>query len=374
MRRRTLAIARAEWIHNRRDVRSLGVIVALPVVLLLLYGYGINFDLDNIPFAVFDQDGTERARDLIEQFRTSRYFQLKEVINDQRRIAPLLDTGEVVFVLVIPPDLGRLLGAGREATVQVVMDGADTTRANVATGYIESAILDHSAKLGVEYARRQGVETSGRLTVNPTVLYNADLKSVRFIVPGLIAVLLTLLSALLTSTCIVREREWGSFESLVTSPARAPEILVGKMIPYVLIAFGDVVLCVVVGRLIFGVWPVGSVALLLAISVLYLLASLSLGLIFSVLARTQQLAILFAMLATLLPTILLSGFAFPRQSMPVVLRALSNVVPATHFLRIIRSIYLKGTGLEVLWPQVVVLAGFTVVLVAFAAKKFKKEL
>jgi ABC-2 type transport system permease protein len=374
MRRRTLAIARAEWIHNRRDIRSLAVIVALPVVLLLLYGYGINFDLDNIPFAVFDLNGSERSRELIEQFRKSRYFQLYEVIHDQRRIAPLLDAGEVVFVLVIPPDFGRVLGAGREASVQVVMDGADTTRANVATGYIESAILDHSAKLGVQYAQRQGLQTGGRLTVRPTVLYNADLKSVRFIVPGLIAVLLTLLAALLTSTCVVREREWGSFESLVTSPARAPEILVGKMIPYVLIAFGDVVLCVVAGKLIFGVWPVGSVALLLGISVLYLLASLSIGLIFSVVARTQQLAILFAMLVTLLPTILLSGFAFPRRSMPLVLQAISNLFPATHFLHVIRSIYLKGTGLEMLWPQVAILAMFTVGLVFLAAKRFRKQL
>lgn len=374
MRRRTLAIARAEWLHNRRDIRSLAVIVALPVVLLLLYGYGINFDLRDIPFAVFDLDGTERSRELIEQFRKSRYFHLYEVLNDQRRIAPLLETGAVVFVMVIPPDFGHRLGAGREATVQVLMDGTDTTRANVATGYVESAILDHSAKLGVQYARRQAVPMSASLTPQPTILYNADLKSVRFIVPGLIAVLLTLLAALLTSTCVVREREWGSFESLVTSPARAPEILVGKMIPYVLIAFSDVVLCVVAGRLIFGVWPVGSPGLLLGISVLYLVASLSIGLIFSVIARTQQLAILFAMLATLLPTILLSGFAFPRRSMPLILQAASNLIPATHFLSIIRSIYLKGTGLGVLWPQTVVLAVFTVGLVALAARKFKKEL
>jgi hypothetical protein len=245
MRRRTLAIARAEWIHNRRDVRSLIVIIALPAVLLLLYGYGINYDLDHIPFAVYDLDGTEVSRELIDQFRRSRYFSLREAIQDQGRIDALLDRGEVAFVLVTPPDLGRTIRRGREAKVQVIVDGADTTRANVAIGYIEAAIMEYSGKLGADFRARQGLPQGQPFTVHATILYNPGLESVRFIVPGLIALLLTLLAALLTSTCIVREREWGSFESLVTSPARASEILIGKMIPYVVIAFADIVLCVV---------------------------------------------------------------------------------------------------------------------------------
>jgi ABC-2 type transport system permease protein len=374
MRRRILTIARAEWIHNRRDVRSLFVIIALPVVLLLLYGYGINFDLDNIPFAVHDLDGTEVSRDLVDQFRRSRYFALREVIQDRRRIDALLGQGEVVFVLVVPPGLGRDLGAGKGAKVQVVVDGADTTRANVAVGYIEAAVMDYSQKLQMEYLQRQGVALAAPLSVHPTLLYNPGLKSVFFIVPGLIAVLIMLLAALLTSTCIVREREWGSFESLVTSPARASEILVGKLIPYVVIAFADVMLCIIAGKVIFGVYPTGSLLLLLVTGAIYLLASLAIGLFFSVISRTQQLAILYAMLVTLLPTILLSGFAFPRRSMPMVLQAISNVIPATHFLEIIRAIYLKGAGPAILWPRVLTLVGFTIALVAIASRRFKKQL
>ena len=172
----------------------------------------------------------------------------------------------------------------------------------------------------------------------------------------------------------MRERDLGSFEALVSSPALAPEILIGKMIPYVCIAFLDVILCVVAGKLIFGVWPVGSLALLLAVSLIYLTACLAIGALFSVIARTQQLAILFAMLTTLLPTILLSGFAFPRQSMPMVLRVVSNALPATHFLAVIRAIYLKGVGLETLWPQTLTLAFIACLLVAMASRRFRKQL
>ena len=346
--RRLLAIAHAEWVHNLRDPRSLFVIVALPIFMLLLYGYGINYDLRNIPFAVQDLDGTETSHQLLQRFLSSGYFSLREVLTDRARLPVLLDRGEVTFALLLPPGLSRELGAGRPAQVQIVLDGGDTMRANVAAGYIEGVVRGFSADLASDYLTREGLALPAAVTVRPTLLYNPDLKSVRFIVPGLIATLLTVLAALLTSTCLVREREWGSFESLVASPVQAREILLGKMAPYVAFAFADVLLCMAVGRWVFGVIPVGSVPLLLSISVLYLIASLSLGLLFSTLARTQQMAILLAMLSTLLPTILLSGFVFPLNSLPAPIRLVSNIVPATHFLIVIRAVYLKGVGLAVL--------------------------
>lgn len=369
-----LAVARTESVHNLRDVRSLFVIVVLPVVLLLLYGYGINYDLRNVPFAVQDLDRTEVSRDLVQHLVSSGYFRLHQVITDRRQIAESLERAAVVFVLVIPPNMGRELGAGRPAKIQVLVDGADTTRATVAVGYIEGALLAFSGKLGVEYLSRQGLPATGDVAVRPVVLYNADLKSVRFIVPGLMAILLTLLSGLLTSTCIVREREWGSFESLVTSPALPPEILVGKILPYVVIAFADTLLSIGAGALIFGVVPVGSRLLLLLTSFLYLLASLAIGIFFSTVMRTQRLAILTTTLVTLVPTIQLSGFAFPIRSQPFVLQVISSLIPATHYLIIIRSLYLKGAGLPVLWPRVLALLVFTVVLVAMAARRFRKQL
>lgn len=374
MMRRIATIARAEWIHNLRDPRSLFVIVALPVLLLLVYGYGINFDLDHIPFAVHDLDGSDTSRDVINQFRQNRYFDLIEVIHDRARIQDLLDRGTVTFVMVIPPDMGRELGAGRGAEVQVALDGADVTRANVAVAYVEGALLDWSAQYSERFARAAGVSLSPAFTVHPTILYNPALESTKFIVPGLIAILLSILAGLLTSTCIVREREWGSFETLVTSPARAPEILVGKMIPYVGIAFADVLLSIATGRLVFGVSPAGSIPLLLAASVLYLVASLSMGLLFSVIAPTQRLAILIATLATLLPAVLLSGFSFPIASMPKALQIASNLVPATHFLIVIRGIYLKAAPFAVLRRSLLILLVFTLAIVTLAAKRFRKQL
>lgn len=371
---RLLAIARAEWIHNLRDKRSLFVILILPVVLLLLYGYGINYDLRDLPFAVQDLSGSTCSRELIQALVRSRYFTLEEVITRQERIPLLLDEGRVVFVLVLPPDFERLLGAGRPAPVQVLLNGADTTRAGVAEGYIQGALAAYSSRLVGDYARRQASTPAGGLQVCTTVLYNPGLSSTRFIVPGLIAILLTILASLLTSTAVVREREWGSFETLVTSPVRPADIMLGKLLPYVAIAAADVVLSLATGALVFGVVPEGSLPLLLVVSFLYLLASLSLGLLYSTVARTQQLAILLAMLTTLLPTILLSGFVFPVRSMPLPLQFVSNLIPATHFLVVIRGIYLKGCGVAVLWPRIAVLALFSVALVLLAAQRFQKRL
>lgn len=373
-RRRVLALARAEWIHNRRDLRSLIVILILPVVLLLIYGYGINFDIDNLPFAVYNLDDTQDARDLVSFFDQNRYFSLREMIYDRSRIEELMDQGAVVFVLVIPPDLGQRLGAAQTATVQVVADGSDTTRSNVALAYIQGALQDYSLQLSGEYLNRRGQTAQLPFSLHPTFLYNPGLESTQYIVPGLIAILLTLLAALITSTSIVREREWGSFESLVASPVRPLEIMVGKLLPYIAIAFADVLLSIIAGRVIFGVSPSGSVALLLGASVLYLLASLSIGLLFSVIARTQQLAILLAMLITMLPTILLSGFVFPLRSIPMAIRVVSYLIPATHFLQVIRGLYMKAAGFSSLWPQLLVLTGFAVGLVILAALRFQKRL
>ena len=376
-RRRMMTVARAEWIHVRRDPRSLVVILVLPVFMLLLYGYGINYDLDHLPFAVWNLDGTQVSRDLVDEFRQNRYFDLRESLLEQRRIGELLDAREVVFVLVVPPDLGRTVGAGREAEVQFVLDGSDTTRASVALGYIEGALNDFSARLQAQWANRQGGagETPTLpFTVHPVILYNPGLRSRPFIVPGLIAILLTLLAGLLTSTCIVREREWGSFETLIASPATAGEIVVGKLLPYTVIAFADVVLSITAGWLVFGVAPLGSLGLLLAASMVYMAASLGIGLFFSSVSRTQQMAILFSLLLTFLPTILLSGFVFPLRSMPRVLAALAQVIPATQFLVIIRALYLKSAGLAVLWPHLLALLAFAVVIVAVAAGRFRKRL
>jgi ABC-2 type transport system permease protein len=372
-----LTVARAEWLHNRRDLRSLGIMICLPVMLLLLYGYGINFDLQHLEFAVQDLDRTEQSADLVNRLVRSRYFALTRAIADNHEIDELIEAGAVRFVLVILPGFGETLAAGRPARVQVLVDGADSTTASIALGYLDGLVRAHSLQLTRRWAARRGVPPSAAapaLEVEPRVLYNPELRSVNFIVPGLIAVILTLLAALLTSGCIVREREGGSFEALAASPIAPVQIVLGKLLPYAAISFVDIVLCMVVGWLLFGVAPVGDKAALLAVSAVYLIASLSIGLLVSSLARSHQVATLVAFVTTMLPTMLVSGFVFPVRSMPVVLQAIAQVIPATHFLVVIRGIYLKGAALSAFGPRVAALAGIALALVVITAKKFRKSL
>jgi len=375
--RRMLAVARAEWAHNRRDARSLAIIVALPVLLLLIYGYGINFDLRHLKFAVQDLDRTEHSADLVNRLAKSDYFTLSRVIQDTRDIDSLMEAGAVRFVLVIFPGFGSELAAGRPAQVQVLLDGADSTTASTALGYLERLIGQYSLELTTRWATRRGVPASAvrpALQVEPRVLYNPELRSVNFIVPGLIAVILTLLAALLTSGCIVREREGGSFEALAASPIGPAEIVLGKLLPYAAISFVDIVLCIVAGWLLFGVAPVGDLVALLGISMVYLIASLSVGLMVSSLARSHQVATLIAFLTTMLPVLLLSGFVFPLRSMAVPLQVIAQIIPATHFLIVIRGIYLKGAGITAFGPRVAALAVIALAVVVLSAMSFRKTL
>ena len=261
--------------------------------------------------------------------------------------------------------------------VQILLDGADSTTASTALGYIEALMRQYSAELTAQWASRRGIplqRIQPPLSVEPRVLYNPDLRSVNFIVPGLIALILALLAALLTSGCIARERETGSFESLAVAPIAPVEIVIGKLLPYALISFADIVLCIVAGWLLFGVAPAGSVAGLLLVSVVYLVASLAIGLLISSLARSRQIATMATFLATLLPTMLVSGFVFPLRSMPMALQVVAQIIPATHFLVIIRGIYLKGAPVTVYGVRAAALLLLSLALVTLASVKFRKDL
>lgn len=375
--RRMLAVARAEWIHNVRDARSLGIIILLPLLLLLLYGYAINFDLRELRFAVQDWDRSQASADFVESLVRSDYFVLDELVADTARLERLVERGEVRFALVIPPEFGAGIAAGRTVRVQVLLDGADSTTAGIALGYMQAAVRARSVALVTRWVTRAGLPASivtPALDVQPRVLYNPELESVNFIVPGLIAVIMTMLAALLTSGCIVREREAGSFEGLAASPIAPAEIVLGKLAPYVFIASFDVVLAIGMGALVFGVAPTGDRAALLGVSAVYLIASLAIGMLVSSIARTQQVATIIAFVATMLPTMLLTGFVFPVRSMPLVLQWIAQVFPATHFLVIIRAIYLKGTGLGLYVPQTLALVLIALALVIAASKAFRKSL
>ena len=385
MLRRALAIARTELRYLLREPRTLLVCFGEPVLTLILFGYCLSFDLVNVPFAVWDQDRSVASRALVRSINAGperRTFRLVGAVSHPEQIEPLLAMDEARFILVIPRGFQQEVSQGKLATVQAFFDAADSNTAGVSAGYLGSAVASHNARLAtLGLQRRHGahagsgaggaflgdeVPGSEPLDLRWRVVYNPDLSSQRFIIPGLMAVLLSILAATLTSTTITRERELGSLESLLTSPAGPVEVVVGKMLPYLLIAAVNVAVVLVLGGLIFGVWPRGSVLTLAGFTILFLPGMLALGMTISAAAPTQQFALVLATLTAFLPTLFLTGFAFPRSNMPWIVQVVSWPLPATQYLMATRSIFLKGTGWDVLWPQAVWLIASGAVLVGVA--------
>jgi len=375
--RRLLAIAAKEWIHIRRDPRSLAVVLVLPILLLVLMGAGINFDLTDLPFAICDHDGSAASRKLRETLVQTELFRLVASCRNAEEGEQLLDEGECLFVLVIPPNMEADLAAGRPTHLQMLLDGSDSNTASIARNYVNGALAAYSSRMLGRAGKRLGLRegaASPPLTIARKVLYNPALESRQFLVPGLVVIILVILGALLTSGTVVRERERGTFETLAASPLVSSEILLGKLLPYVGIGIADAITAVCVGALVFNVYIAGSVALFFACGLVFLMCALALGLLFSTIAHTQQVAMTAAIVSTLVPSILLSGFAFPLRNMPLVLKALANLLPATHFLVIVRNIYLKGVGLAVIWPSLVVLIVIGTAILGMSVGRFRKRL
>jgi ABC-2 type transport system permease protein len=375
--RRVAAIARKEWTHVRRDPRSLGVALFLPFALLIINGAGIDFDLNDLPFALCDLDRSSASRSLREHLVHTGLFRLVETVESPGEGERLVREGKALFLLVIPPSMNADLSGGKDVALQVVLDGSDANTASVARNYLTGALGAQSARLQAQAQARLGLNvrsTKPSLTVARRVLYNPSMESRQFIVPGLIVTILVILGALLTSGTVVRERERGTFETLAASPVLASEILLGKLFPYVLIGLVDVGVTICTGALVFNVYVTGSVELLLACSLVFLLCALGFGLLISTIAQRQQIAMMAAIISTLLPTMLLSGFIFPVRNMPLLLRIISVLIPATHFLKITRAIYLKGVGLTVIWPPLLILLLMAVGLFGLCVRRFRKQL
>jgi len=374
---RTRAIARKEFIQIVRDARTLGVVIALPLLMLIIYGYAINTDVRNLPMAVLDQDQTAQSRDLIRTFEHTGFFDIKYYVESPDEIDEVIRTGEVKLALTIPRGFAKAIANGETAYVQPIIDGSDSTTASIGSGYVVGVLQSYSGKVALVAARRAGIAQASALQpidFQPRVWYNPELKSTNFIVPGLIAVILMMLAALLTSMTVVRERERGTIEQLIVSPIKPTELMLGKLAPYVIIAFVDVLIIIGVGRLLFNVPLNGSPTLLLVLSVIYLISALAIGLLISTVSGTQQTAMAMAMMATQLPSVLLSGFIFPIASMPLAIRVITRIIPARYFLVIVRGIFLKGVGLAVLWQQAVFLVIFACIILGLCSRRFRKTL
>ena len=375
MNRRLLSLIRKEFIQIVRDPRTLYITLAIPVIQMFLLGYTATSDVRNVPLAVFDQDHSPAARQLLDAYRAADYFKITFDANSESELRGLIDGGQARAGLIIPPGYGASLLAGQTARVTFVLDGSDPNSASTSLAAAQLIGQAHATEIMVDRLAQQGLDLGQGLPVEVTthVWFNPDLISAFFMIPALIGLILQLLTSMLTATAIVRERERGTIEQLIVTPIRSWELILGKIIPYVLIAFLDTVEILVVGTWWFKVPIRGSLGLLMSLSGLFLVSSLGIGLFLSTVARTQQEAMMLTWF-TLLPTIFLSGFLFPLEAMPVALRAVSYVVPLRYYLTIIRSVVLKGVGLEALMPEVLAMALIGLILMGAAALRFRKRL
>jgi ABC-2 type transport system permease protein len=362
-------MARKEVIQLRRDPRSLAMAFLMPALLILLFGYVISFDVKDIRLAVLDEDRTARSRALVDAFTGSGYFRVTARLARYGDAGPLLDRGAARMVLVVPPGFARDLAAGRPAAVQALVDGGDANTAAIALNYARAIVIAYSAR-----AVLRGTTLTAPVSAESRVWYNEELKSSNMIVPGLIAVVMMVVAAMLSSLTIAREWERGTMEQLAATPVHRVEVIFGKLLPYLGIGLLDVGVAVLVGRGVFGVPFRGSTLWLLGTTFFFLLGTLGLGIFISAAVKSQLLATQTAMIATYLPSLLLSGLMFDIANMPFALRMISHAVPARYFIVVTRGVFLKGVGPHVLWVQGVGMIVFAAIGLTLAVRAFRKEI
>lgn len=372
--RRLWAVARKEALHIRRDPRSLALAIGIPMLMIVLFGYALTLDVDRVPFVLWDQSHTPASRELAARFSASRYFSLQGAVTGDRALARAIDTREARLALVIDADYGEALAAGRAARVQAIVDGSDSNTAAIVLGYVQAIAATIDQDLALQQMQRIGGAATVPFELRPRVWFNADLESKNYIIPGLIAVIMGLIAALLTSLTIAREWERGTMEQLVSTPVKPAELILGKLLPYFAVGMLDVLIAVLMAVFVFDVPLRGNVVLLFAMAAVFIIGTLAQGILISTLARGQLLASQLAMVSTFLPAFLLSGFMFAIPNMPVVVQAITVIVPARYFVALVKGIYLRGVGLETLWPDAVFLGIFAVVVSALAVLRFRKRL
>jgi ABC-2 type transport system permease protein len=368
------AMARKEFIHLIRDPRSLIISIFLPVFLLFIYGYSVSFDIKNIPVAIRDDSRSYQSRQLIDSFLHSGYFLKAASLTSENQFKDALDSGNAKAIINIPSDFAKNIHMRKKAVIQVILDGSDPTAAASALSYINGIARQFFSGLLVMQSVHNPSGAAPPVNLLTRIWYNENLRSLNFYIPGLISSILLMLSASLTSLTIVSEKEMGTMEALIASPIRKNELMIGKILPYVMLALWDVVLVTAVGHYWFMVPIKGSIILLFVCATIFLTGALALGLLFSVISQSSQEAMQLALLATMLPSLMLSGMIFPIANMPPIIQVFSFLVPARYFISISRGIFLKGIGLTYLWPDIAMLTVFTLLLMWFCIRSFKKRI
>ena len=362
-----------ELIQIRRDRASLIMALVAPVMMLLLFGYAVNTDIDHLPTVVWDQTKTAESRDFISALKNSTFINPDFSASGYKQITDYLDSGNAKVAIIIPPQYGRSIQGGEQGNIQVLVDGSDPTVARAAMSAVQLVGINKAWQLQAQRMQSSSGPLALPIQVESRVWYNPDMKSLVFNIPGLIGLILQNIIALLTAFAMVREKERGTMEQLIVTPIQSSELLLGKLLPFVMIGFVSLMLILTLGIYWFGVVPKGSILLLILLSALFLVTVLSIGLLISTISKTQLQAMQMTVLL-ILPSILLSGFLFPRETMPLALQIIGAFLPLTYFLEIVRGIFLKGIGLEYLWHETLFLSVFAIGLFVLSMAKFKKNL
>lgn len=366
--RRFISLVNKEFNHIFRDRRTLLILFGIPIMQILIFGYVVNSDFKNIGVAVMDQSGDAHTQKILNKIFSSGYFKFAGNIHDRNGISDQFKTGKVKAVLVFEGDFGKNLDNGQQANLQIITDASDPNVANTAVGYVSGIVRSYQAGLAGQATGNVMIEPKYRMA------FNENLVSAYMFVPGTMALILMLISALLTSISVTREKELGTLEVILVSPLRPSQIILGKVTPYVLLAFLNGIVILLLGYFVFGLPISGSLVLLLAELLLYITLSLALGILISTIAKSQQIAMFMSLFVLMLPTVLLSGFIFPIENMPVILQWISAVLPPRWFIIILKDIMLKGNGLAYVWNETLILLGMTVVLLFAAIRKFSIRL
>jgi ABC-2 type transport system permease protein len=372
---RLLAVAKKEIVQILRDSRSLIIVVLMPVTLMLLFGYGVNLDLKGLPVYVYNRDGSQQSRDLLQHFQASGYFHIARAVNDYPSLTRALDDGRAKMGIVLPWDFSQRLSEGGPVQVQALVDATDDNTANVLIGYTQAVVQGYSSEIQIAWLRERGQQIQpASVSVETRTWYNENLESSAFIIPGVLALVMSVIGAFLTSLTIAREWERGTMEQLISTPVSAMEIMLGKLAPHFILGMFDVVVCALIAIYWFHVPFRGSFTTLFFSSAMFLVVVLSLGFFISVLAKSQFAASQIALLITFLPAFLLSGFLFSIEQMPVALQWITRILPARYYVSVLKKIFLKGTPTALLYADLVPLAVFTFVLALLATRAFHKRL
>jgi ABC-2 type transport system permease protein len=368
-------MARKEVVQILRDPRSLMIVIVMPAILVVLFGYGVSLDLKGLQVYVYDQEGSQQSQDLLKHFQASAYFHVVRAVNNYPALTRALDDGSAKMGIVIPWDFSKKLAEGGPIQIQALVDATDDNSANVLIGYTQAVVQEYSAEVQSEYLRQRGMTVpAAPISIETRTWYNEDLESSAFIIPGVLALVMSVIGAFLTSLTIAREWERGTMEQLISTPVSAAEIMFGKLLPYFVLGMGDTIVCALIAIYWFRVPFRGSFLTLLGSSAMFLVVVLSLGFFISVLAKGQFAASQIALLVTFLPAFLLSGFLFAIDQMPTALQWFTYIIPARYYVSVLKKIFLKGTPTAMLYGDLVPLAFFAIVLGVLATRSFHKRL